>query len=513
MTWWKFCGRRRRKTQKPGLRRVLIEILAKDLPKSRWAGVLTLSGVSPSSRSMGRYQQKMVKRILTAKISFEEQREGLGFMQLISKTYWGGAPMNMRRLPESFEIESLILNAPDFREHRALYWTPRKNPKPKTAIVVMHPRADFTHHYVIPRLVDAGVACLAANTRNPNNDVTTIHEEVILDVASCVSYLKNKRGIQNVVLVGNSGGGALNGYFQAQAKRAKGQRIAKTPGGRRTHLNESEMIPADGLVHISTHKGEGMIMNEIIDPSVVDEVQVHLTDPSLDMYDERNGFITPSRIDGSDAKWVSYDAGFVSRFREAQLARVRRIDTIARAMIAENERAEALHNDPDFAKLAPFRQREVLQREAFEPVMTIYRTMANLHYVDNYLDPSARDYGSIFSSRPDLMNWKFFGFGRYATPHAWLSTWSGVSSHANQLRDLPQISEPSLFINAGKDQEIFPGTDAIPMFNAMAAKDKTYVDFPMARHYFEPEFGAREAPDVEKVMNVVVPWIVERFGI
>ena len=432
-------------------------------------------------------------------------------MQLISKTYWGGAPMNMRRPPDAFDLESLILRAPDFREHRALLWTPKRNPKPKTAIVVMHPRADFTHHYVIPRLVDAGVACLGANSRNPNNDVTTLHEEVILDVASSVGFLR-KRGAQHVVLIGNSGGGALNGFFQAQAKKAKGQRIAKTPGGRRTHLNEAEMIPADGLIYISTHKGEGMIMNEIIDPSVVDENNPHLTDPALDMYDERNGFETPSKVDGSDAQWSRYDESFVKRFRAAQIERVKRIDAIARGMIEENARAEQLHNDPDFAKLSPGRQRDILRREAFEPMMTIYRTMANLHYVDNRLDPSARDYGSIFSPRPDLMNWKFFAFGRYATPHAWLSTWSGVSSHANQLHDLPQITEPSLFINAGKDQEIFPLTDAAPMFQAIAAKDKTFVDFPQARHYFEPEFGQREAPDVEKVMDVVVPWILERFG-
>lgn len=433
-------------------------------------------------------------------------------MQLISKTYWGGAPMNMRRLPDAFDVEDLILKAPDHREHRGLYWTSKKNSKARTAIVVMHPRADFTHHYVIPRLVDAGVACLAANTRNPNNDVTTMHEEIVLDVASCVSYLKNKRGVKNVVLIGNSGGGALNGFYQAQAKADKGGRIAKTPGGRRTSLNTVEMIPADGLVYISTHKGEGMIMNEIIDPSVVNELTPQLTDASLDMYDEKNGFQTPVLIDGSDARWTHYDETFVLKYRAAQIERVKRIDAIARAMISENERAEALHNDPDFKKLAPERQREVLRREAFEPVMTIYRTMANLHYVDNHLDHSARDYGSIFSSRPDLMNWKFFGFGRQATPHAWLSTWSGVSSNANQLHDLPKITEPSLFINAGKDQEIFPRTDAVAMFNAIAAKDKTYVDFPNARHYFEPEFGAQSAPDVEKVMDAVVPWILERFG-
>jgi pimeloyl-ACP methyl ester carboxylesterase len=433
-------------------------------------------------------------------------------MQLISKTYWGGAPMNMRRAPKSFALESLILKAQDFREHRALVWSNPSNPKPKTGVVVMHPRGDFSHHYVIPRLVEAGAAVVGGNTRNPNNDVTTVHEEIVLDVASCVALLKH-RGVKNVVLIGNSGGGPLNGFYQAQARRPKGQRLAKTPGGRRTWLNDAEMIPADGMIYLSSHKGEGMIMNEIIDPSVVDETRPHLTDPALDMYDPRNGFKVPAKLDGADAQWSEYAPEFVARFRAAQIERVKRIDAIARSMIAENTRAEELHNDPDFQKLPLDRQTEVLRREAFEPVITIYRTMANLHYVAQHLDPSARDYGSIFSPRPDLMNWKFFGFGRYATPHAWLSTWSGVSSFANQLHDLPGIDEPSLFINAGKDQEIFPKTDAIPMFDAIKSKDKTYVDFPNARHYFEPEFGAKDAPDVDKVMDVIVPWVLERFGV
>jgi pimeloyl-ACP methyl ester carboxylesterase len=433
-------------------------------------------------------------------------------MQLIAKTYWGGAPMNMRRPPKEFVLESHILKAADFREHRALVWSNPKYPKPKTGAVVMHPRGDFSHHYVIPRLVEAGICVLGGNTRNPNNDTTTVHEEIVLDVASAVAFLKHVKGVRSVILIGNSGGGPLNGFYQAQARKPKGQRIAATPGGRRTWLNDAEMLPADGMVYVSSHKGEGMIMNEIIDPSVVDEGAPHLTDPDLDMYDPRNGFRTPHALDGSDAQWSQYAPAFVERYRAAQLARVRRIDAIARAMIAENEEAERLRNDPDFAKLAPEKQRAALRRAAFEPVMTIYRTMANLHYVARHLDPSARDYGSIFSPRPDLMNWKFFGFGRYATPHAWLSTWSGVSSQANQLHDLPQIEEPSLFVNAGKDQEIFPLTDAAPMFEAMRSADKTYVDFPEARHYFEPDFGARDAPDVDKVMDVMTPWILERFG-
>ena len=35
---------------------------------------------------------------------------------------------------------------------------------------------------------------LAATTRNPNNDTTTVHEEIVLDVASSVAGLK-RRGV------------------------------------------------------------------------------------------------------------------------------------------------------------------------------------------------------------------------------------------------------------------------------------------------------------------------------
>ena len=73
------------------------------------------------------------------------------------------------------------------------------------------------------------------------------------------------------------------------------------------------------------------------------------------------------------------------------------------------------------------------------------------------------------------MNWKLFGFGRYLTPHAWLSTWSGLASFANQMIALPKIFEPTLFVNAGKDQEIYPLTDAQPMFSSVAATDKTLI--------------------------------------
>jgi pimeloyl-ACP methyl ester carboxylesterase len=421
-------------------------------------------------------------------------------------------PWQMRRLPSEYIQESVLMQAPDGRTHRGVLWTSPKNPKPRTGAVVMHPRIDFQHHYVIPRLVEAGIAVLGATSRNPNNDMTTIHEEVILDVASAVSEMK-KRGIENIILIGNSGGGALNAFYQAQALKPKGSRLSHTPGGRPTFLNQAEMIPGDALIHIAAHKGEGLYCNEIIDPSVVDEARPDLIDESLDMYSEANGFITPQAPDGSDAQWVRYDPAFIARYRAAQLARVARIDAIARAMIAENSRAEELHADPDFQKIPLQRRREILRREAFEPAMITYRTMANPHYVDNSMDPSPRDYGSIITPRPDLMNWRLQGFARVTTPHGWLSTWSGLSSRSDLLENLPEIPQPTLFIHAAKDKDIFPASDAHPLFEAVGGEDKTYFEHPTAGHFFNPPEGQTDAPEVEEVMDVMVPWIVERFGV
>ncbi|RMH39373.1 MAG: hypothetical protein D6689_16790 [Deltaproteobacteria bacterium] len=425
-------------------------------------------------------------------------------MILISKTYWGGAPFHFRRKPRDAQVESLVLRAADFREFRALYWTPRARPRPRTAVVVMHPRVDFTHHYCIPRLVDAGFGVLAANTRNPNNDVDTVHEEIVLDVAAAVAFVRNHRGVERVVLFGNSGGGSLMALYQAQASQPPADRIASAPCGAPTRLATADMPPADGLVFVACHRGQGHVLAQCIDPAVVDEENPLATDPALDMYDPANGFRPPPQ-------WCEYDDTFVARYRAAQLDRVRRLDARARALIAGAADARAAVGAagdlPDAAR------RRLERRAAFEPVMVVYRTMANLHYVDRHLDPSDRDYGSLLSERPDLMNYQRLGFARVVTPRAWLSTWSALSSNADLVRNIARIREPTLLAFAGRDREIYPRTDAEPIAAAAGADDQTVLRFPGARHYFEPaEPGARDAPDVDALMDAVVPWIRERFS-
>lgn len=423
---------------------------------------------------------------------------------LISKTYWAGAPFEFRRPPDRARVESLSLRAHDYRRHRALYWTPEKHSSPRVAAVCIHPRVDFTHHYTFPRLLAAGIGCLGANTRHPNNDVGTVHEEILLDVASCVRFLKEKRGVEYVILLGNSGGGSLGAFYQAEARKAPSARVGATPGGAPTRLPDALMIPADAMIYVSAHRGQGRVLLECIDPAVVDESNPLASDPSLDMYAAENGFVPPP-------EWSEYDADFVRRYRAAQRARVERLDARARELIAESRRAAGKANTAGFDGRPFAEQQRVLRRAVFEPVMVVYRTMANLHYVDRHLDPSPRQYGSLLSERPDLMNLKLLGFGRLCTPEAWLSTWSGLSSNADLVKNLAQIFDPTLVVHAGRDREIYPATDARPIFEAVAASDKTFVEFEQARHYFEPDLGAREAPDVDALMDTLIAWIQERF--
>lgn len=383
-------------------------------------------------------------------------------MILVSRTYWGGMPFWFRRKPQA-NVESLVLRTEDLRQIRGLWWS--KVEKPRVGIVIMHPRVDFTHHYAIPRLVQAGFGVVAANTRWFGNETMAEHEDMVVDVAACVRHLREKRGVEKVVVLGNCGGASLGAYYQAEKKGA------------------------DGVVWVAAHRGQGKVLLACIDPSVADENDVMSVDPALDMYDARNGFAEPPAPS-------KYDETFLERYRAAQHERVARIDARARELIARREAA------PDMSRA-----------KAAESVMVVYRTMANPAFVDPSIDPSERDYGSLLSERPDLMNYAALGLARTVTPRAWLSTWSGLSSRADMVANVARIppETPALMVHAGRDREVFP-SDVRAIADAITAKDKTVTTIDGARHYFEPDFGEKEAPHVEKLMDVVVPWIEERFA-
>lgn len=439
-------------------------------------------------------------------------------MILVSKTYWGGMPFWFRSPPESARVESLVLTAHDRRQLRGLYWVSEKVAKPKAGVVVMHPRVDFTHHYAVPRLVQAGFAVLAANTRHVHSDLFGVHEEMVLDVAACVRHLREKRGIDKIVLLGNCGGGPLAGFYQAQANTRPAERLAKTPAGDPTYFEGAAMTPADVVVLVAAHRGQGKILMDAIDPAVVDESDPLATDSALDMYDPRNGFAEPPAP-------TTYSKEFLARYRTAQEARVRRIDDIARGHLRRQAEATKTSEAPGF-DARPFAERQaVLRQRAYDGVLVVHRTMANPAFVDPSLERShdgpERDYGSLLSERPDLMNLTSLGLARTVTPRAWLSTWSGLSSSSDLVANVKRITQPTLVVHAGRDREVFLERDVRPIHDACGAADKRLAIVSAARHYFErqsppaadggdPRLGEKRAPHVDELMDIVIPWVEER---
>ncbi|MCB2029601.1 MAG: hypothetical protein KDH18_13530, partial [Rhodoferax sp.] len=183
----------------------------------------------------------------------------------------------------------------------------------------------------------------------------------------------------------------------------------------------------------------------------------------------------------------------------------------AHAIIADQAAAEGLRGEPGFAALPASGRRAVNRRAAFQPVMTVYRTMANPNYVDNTLDPSNRGYGSLLSDLPDLMNYQLYGFGRIVTPDAWLSTWSGLSSNANFLKTGRAIDEPVAVVQAGRDMDVYPQQHGQAILETVRSQDKTLFDFPDCLHYFEPDEGEDPNAPVLRQMAALVPWLEQRL--
>jgi hypothetical protein len=373
----------------------------------------------------------------------------------------------------------------------------------------MHPRVDFSRHYLAPGLAMGGYAFFGAHTRYLNNDADMLHERALLDVAGTVAWVR-QRGFRRVVLLGNSGGGSLFAFYLQQAALAPEARLARAPSGDAVPLATTDMPPADGFVLLAAHLGEGRFLLDRLDPSVVDEGDPVATDPRLDMYDPRNGY----RPMGEGAS--SYAPEFLAAFRAGQRDRCARLDARARDWCEEARWFRRRLGAPDTAQLAPAERarlaRHALQRRYF----LIYRTLADPRYLDPTLDPSQRPLGSIFSFGRDPVVGNYGeGLARTMSARGWLSTWSGLSSNAELERTLPGVSIPTLVVCAMADLDIYP-SECRQAFDWSAAADKQRAELEWAGHYLYPvgPEGERLRHPQERVADeVLLPWLRQRWPI
>ena len=365
--------------------------------------------------------------------------------------------------------ESIRLVSPDGGLVRGLLWTPPAGTSWKTAVILTHPRGDFSVHYACPLLAAAGFAVLGFGTRYMNNDTDCLHESCIVDVQTAHDEMK-RRGADAVVLLGNSGGGSLMA------------------------LAAADLGIGDGWVGIAAHPGEGVFMLQVIDPSVSDESDPMATLPELDMYNPDNGW----------RPWPQacrYDPDWLQTYREAQVARIARIDAVAKASLADSQAATLRLKSIDKSDAVAWREQR--RRAVFMKYLTIYRTLADPAYLDLSIDPDERPLGSLFAfPDPFDANYGRGGLARTMTTRGWLSTWSGLSSHAKLADTIPNVTVPTILVHPTGDTEIRVW-QAKEIVDNSGATDKTYVEMKGAPHYLEGH--RREA------MDIVAEWMKERY--
>ena len=392
-----------------------------------------------------------------------------------------------------------------------------KGPDPKVAIISSHPVGDNSEDWKCAALAQRGIGALGLRHRYSGDEAQHIHEEIMLDLAAAVSYLKEVRGIPKVVMLGHSGGGQLSTMYQAQATTAPPGRIASTPAGDPPDLNKFKMLPVDGVILSAAHPGRPEIFRDRVDAAVVDETDLFATNPDLDMFDPKNGFKVPPESS-------KYSADFIKRYKAAQQARLERLDALARSMVASERFHQRLMAEPDFAQ-RPLEERLAIERRAIKcQAMVIRRVQADLHWVDLNYDPSDRIVRSSgpYQLRPDLANYSFFAKPDAQSPRAFLSSRSTVSSNSNMWKasdgkvtplNLRKVTAPVLVICGTADEQVSGLERHRTHLEVSGSADRSIVWVVGADHSYRPsgpKAGAGKQRD--EAAGKMADWIKTRFA-
>lgn len=364
----------------------------------------------------------------------------------------------------------------------------------RLVVCLMHPREILVSHYLVPEILMAGAAVWVQSPRSPGNDIRLEHEIALLDVAAGISHLRGT-GFEKIVLLGNSGGAGLYALYNQQACAAPSERLATTPAGRPTRLEAADLPIPDGIILVSPHPGQGRLLMNCIDPSVTDEADPRSVDPTLDPFSHENGY-------RDEEPGARYSSGFVTRYRAAQERRVARIDEVARAMIEQRNAARR--------KLrSGASDRATRIDAAHSPIITIWRTDADLRCFDLSLDPSDRGFGSLWGANPFVSNWGSIGFARICTAESWLSTWSGLTSRAAVELFAPAIGQPSLLVQYTGDNCVFP-SDTARIFAAIGSADKQLESI-AGDHHGRP--SSADGVNGQIMAGATIrTWLGEKFG-
>jgi len=330
-----------------------------------------------------------------------------------------------------------------------------------TAIIMVHPASNFLGHYMLASLANCGVDAIGLCTRYVGNDSSLLMENCVLDIGAAIRHLRED-GYQKIVLVGNSGGGGLAALYESQAESPT---IVATPAGDPPDLTKADLPPADALIFLMAHPGRSIVFTEWFDPAITDELRPLERDPSLDMFLAENG--------------PPFDAVFLTRYREAQVARNRRITAWV------HEQLDILASRSGGLRDLPF---------------AVHGTVADPRMVDLSIDPSDREATTPWGPA-SVATYTPVSLGHQASLRSWLSQWSFDESNGDGRVHAARVDAPVLVMYGSADEVCYP-SHAQSLFDGVRHSRKELQRVDGATHYF---VGRRDL--VDEAAGRIVEWI------
>jgi pimeloyl-ACP methyl ester carboxylesterase len=336
-----------------------------------------------------------------------------------------------------------------------------------TVVVFTHPIGAGAYLPMVRHLARCGHHVIYCNSRY-RSDPALIMEKVVLDLGACVKDAKERLGYARVVHGGWSGGGSLSLYCQEQAEKPF---VKATPAGDPPDLTAAGLVRADAVMLLAAHSHRHGVLTASIDPSILDESDPEKRDPELDLY-------------GPNAPKPPFDRGWLARYREAQVARNRRITAWVRSEL-NRLRAQGRVNE--------------------ERGFVVHGTMANPASIDATIDPNDRPAGVSYLGDPQVVNNGPVGLARFCTLRSWLSQWSYDDALGDGVRAAANITVPVLVVENGADAVCLP-EHGKALFAAVKHDDKEFHTIRGANHYY---IGPDQRPHLQSAVDICTAWLAK----
>jgi hypothetical protein len=221
---------------------------------------------------------------------------------------------------------------------KAVLYSPDASVKTRVAIVNMHEDGNRLNDIACTELVQRGFYVLCMNGRSDNNEALDYWNDLPLDVASGVKYLKETVKASKILLYGGSGGGPLMTFYQNVAQN--GPSVCQ--GANKLIPCSSDLAnlpPADGIILRDAHPGTAVNTLRSINPSLQRDDNPGARIAALDPFSAKNGF--------NSSGTSHYSREFQERYFKAQAVRMNRLVDAALTKLHAMQAGKYYYNDDD----------------------------------------------------------------------------------------------------------------------------------------------------------------------